>query len=105
MTDETLLRDLLEAGARGYVLKSDAGQHLIAAIQSLADHRPFLTGRALELLLENFLAKVQRIRRPLTDREQSIVQLIAEGHSNQQAADVLNLSIKTVEIAPGLGHA
>ena len=40
--DENLLRELLEAGARGYLLKSDAGQHLISAIQSLADHRPFL---------------------------------------------------------------
>jgi DNA-binding NarL/FixJ family response regulator len=95
--DETLLRDLLKAGARGYLLKSDAGQHLISAIQALADHRPFLSGRASELLLEYFLAKMPRNDQPLTNREQSVVKLIAEGHSNQQAADVLNLSIKTVE--------
>jgi DNA-binding NarL/FixJ family response regulator len=93
---ETLLRDLLEAGARGYVLKSNAGQHLISAIQALADHRPFLAGGALEVLLKT-LVKVRGRDRPLTDREQSIVKLIAEGHSNQQAAEVLGLSVKTIE--------
>ena len=94
---EILLRELLEAGARGYVLKSDAGQHLISAIQALADHRPFLSGGALEVLLKTFLVKAWRRDRPLTDREQSIVKLIAEGHSNRQTAAVLGLSVKTVE--------
>jgi len=95
--DESLLHDLLEAGARGYVLKSDAGQHLTSAIQALADRRPFFTGRASELLLETFLSKAHRIKQTLSNREQSVVQLIAEGHSNKQVATVLNLSIKTVE--------
>jgi DNA-binding NarL/FixJ family response regulator len=95
--DESLLRDLLAAGARGYVLKSDAPQHLIAAVQSLADHKPFFTARASELLLQTFLGQVQRVRPSLTDRQQSIVKLIAEGHSNREIAAVLNLSIKTIE--------
>jgi DNA-binding NarL/FixJ family response regulator len=95
--DEKLLRDLLAAGARGYVLKSDAAQHLISAVQALADHKPFFTARASELLLATFLDKAQRIRPPLSDRQQSIVKLIAEGHSNKKIAAVLNLSIKTVE--------
>ena len=94
---ETLLRELLEAGARGYVLKSDAGQHLISAIQALADHRPFLSAELRRFCSKTFLVKVRRIDRPLTDREQSIVKLIAEGHSNRQTADVLGLSVKTVE--------
>ncbi len=95
--DEKLLRELLAAGARGYLLKSDAPQHLIAAIQSLADHRPYLTGKASEVLLETFVGQVRRMDRPLTDRQQSIVQLIAEGHSSKQIGAILNLNLKTVE--------
>ena len=56
--DEKLLHDLWAAGARGYVLKSDAPQHLIAAIQALADHKPFFTARASELLLATFVGQV-----------------------------------------------
>ncbi len=95
--DEVLLRELLAAGARGYVLKSDAGQHLISAVQSLAVHKSFFTGRASELLLDTFLSRVKGIDRPLTDREQGIVKLIAEGHTNKEIAAVLGISIKTVE--------
>jgi DNA-binding NarL/FixJ family response regulator len=95
--DENLLRELLAAGARGYVLKSDAQQHLISAVQSLAAHKSFFAGRASELLVGTFLTKVRRMGRPLTGREQSIVQLIAEGHSNKQIARLLNISIKTAE--------
>jgi DNA-binding NarL/FixJ family response regulator len=78
--DKNVLREMLAAGARGYLLNSDAPQHLMAAIQSLAAHRPFLTGEACEMLLETFLTQVRRIDRPLTDRQQAIVQLAAEGH-------------------------
>ena len=51
--DENRLRDLLNAGARGYVLKSDAGDHLISAVQSLAAHKPYFTDSAIAALLEN----------------------------------------------------
>jgi len=90
--DEHLLRNMVKAGARGYVLKSDAGECLISAIQTLAAHRPFFTGRALEALE----APPQRDQ-PLTNREQGIVQLVAEGHSHKQIARILNISAKTVE--------
>ena len=95
--DEELLRELLVAGARGYVLKSDAGQHLISAVQSLAEHKPFFTDRASQVLLETFLTKAGQVKPILTGREQVVVQLVAEGHSNKEMAAVLNVSIKTVE--------
>ena len=95
---DTLFGELLGAGARGYLLKSDARQHLIAAIESLAAHKPYFTGKMSETLLRAFLAKDRRATDSmLTPRERSIVQLIAEGHSNKQIAGVLNVSVKTVE--------
>jgi DNA-binding NarL/FixJ family response regulator len=95
--DEKVLRDLLRAGARGYVLKSDAEQHLIAAIQSLAARKPFFTGGASQVLLNTFLAQAGKVAPALTGREQNIVQLVAEGHTNKELAAVLNISVKTVE--------
>ena len=95
--DEELLRELLVAGARGYVLKSDAGQHLISAVQSLADHKPFFTDRVSEVLLDSFLTKAGQVKPILTGREQVVVQLVAEGHTNKEIAAVLGISIKTVE--------
>ncbi len=95
--DEELLRELLVAGARGYVLKSDAGQHLISAVQSLAEHKPFFTDRTSQVLLDTFLSKAGQVKPILTDREQVVVQLVAEGHTNKEIAAVLGISIKTVE--------
>ena len=103
--DESLLREALSAGARGYVLKSDAGQHLISAVQSLAEHKPYFTDRASQVLLENFLTEADKVKQILTGREQVVVQLVAEGHSNKEAAAVLNVSIKTVETHRATDHA
>ncbi len=80
--DENLLREALSAGARSYVQKSDAGQHLISAVQALAEHKPFFTDRASQILLKNFLTEADKVQQILTDREQVVVQLVAEGHSN-----------------------
>ena len=95
--DESLLHEALSAGARSYVQKSDAGQHLISAVQSLAEHKPYFTDRASQVLLKNFLTEADKVKHILTGREQVVVQLVAEGHSNKEAAAVLNVSIKTVE--------
>ena len=92
--DENLFRDLLNAGARGYVLKSDAGQHLISAVQALAAHKPYFTDSAFATLLETFLTKAGQL---LSSRELNVVQLVAEGLSNKQIAAVLSTSINTVE--------
>jgi DNA-binding NarL/FixJ family response regulator len=93
---EELVGDVLEAGARAYLLKSDAREHLIAAVEALAVHKPFVSGQISEKLLETFL---HRDRPPavLSARERTVVQLIAEGNSNKQIGAMLNLSIKTIE--------
>jgi DNA-binding NarL/FixJ family response regulator len=94
---ELLLREALEAGARGYLLKSDARKFLIAAVESLSQHKPFFTGRVSEALLNAFLSQGQTTDGVLTARERGVVQLIAEGHSNKEAAQILGLNLKTVE--------
>ena len=95
---DALLREVLEAGARGFLLKSDADDYLIAAVHALSQHKPFFTGKVSEKLVETFLVKSGPSPAPLlTAREKSVVQLIAEGKTNKQMADVLGLSSKTVE--------
>ena len=95
--NEKLVQELLQAGARGYLLKSDAKTHLIEAITSLASHRPFFTKKISEALLDVYLARPERIASAITSRERTVVQLIAEGHTNKEVARVLNISLKTVE--------
>ena len=95
---DALVGDLLEAGARAYLLKSDANQFLIAAVEALADHQPFFTRQVSEHLLNSFLT-VNRLKHDgaLSPRERLIVQLIAEGHGNKEIGEILNLSPKTIE--------
>ena len=97
-----LIQDLLQAGALGYLLKSDAKHLLLTAVETVAEHKPFFTGMASEALLQSFLTKGNDS--PLTGRERSVVQLIAEGHSNKKIASILNLSVKTVETHRAAAH-
>jgi DNA-binding NarL/FixJ family response regulator len=95
---DVLLGELLEAGARAYLLKSDAKQYLIAAIEALAEHKPFFTGKVSQKLLEAFLSVHSgRIDSSLSARERMIVQMIAEGRTNKEIGAILNLSVKTIE--------
>ena len=95
---DALVRELLEAGARAYLLKSEAKQNLIAAVASLVNHKPFFTGRVSEHLLDACLTAYRRKGGgALSPRERMIVQLIAEGHANKKMAAILNLSVKTIE--------
>lgn len=94
---EPLIRELLAAGARGYLLKSDARRFLIAAVDALARHQPFFTGRVSEALLSAYLAKDGASADVLTPRERGVVQLIAEGRTNKEVAQVLGINLKTVE--------
>jgi DNA-binding NarL/FixJ family response regulator len=93
--EQELIRDLLEAGVRGYVLKSDAGTSLINAVEAALEHRPFFTANVSEELLHSFLSQARH--HLLTARELSIVQMVAQGSSNKQIADTLGISRKTVE--------
>jgi DNA-binding NarL/FixJ family response regulator len=94
---DMVVREVLEAGARGFLLKSDAPQFLMAALKALAAHRPFFTSTVSETLLEAYLGKKVSKEAVLTLREQSIVKLIAESKTNKEIADLLSISIKTVE--------
>ena len=100
---EQVVREVLEAGARGYVLKSDAGRDLVAAVESLSQHKPFFTSHVSEMVLEGYL-KGRGAREesgtpdwPLTAREREIVQLLVEGKSNKEVAGAMRISVKTVE--------
>jgi DNA-binding NarL/FixJ family response regulator len=95
---DALVGELLSAGARAYLLKSEAKEHLIAAVESLAGHKAFFTGTVSERLRDAFVASHQSKQgTTLTPRERVVVQLIAEGNSNKKISSLLNLSIKTVE--------
>jgi DNA-binding NarL/FixJ family response regulator len=93
---DALVGEVLQAGARAYVLKSEGVEQVVQAVKALANHRPFLTGDWSERILEGFLEKQAR-GGSLSPRERVIVQLIAEGHSNREMSSILNLSIKTIE--------
>lgn len=96
---EALVRDLLRTGARGFLLKSDASDQLIAAVAALSCHQPYFTSRVSETLLAHYLAHPgdAQDRQTLTAREREVVQLIAEGQSNKQVSTTLSISLKTVE--------
>lgn len=101
---EELVRTVLEAGARGFLLKSDAAQDLIAAVEALQRNRTFFTSRVGKMVLAGYLGQTCSSSQPeitgvrdLTGREREIVQLLVEGNSTKEVACQLNLSIKTAE--------
>jgi DNA-binding NarL/FixJ family response regulator len=100
---EELAREVLHAGARGYVLKSDADQSLIAAIESLRQHKPFLTSTVTEFVLDDYVRRSETdddgvsTVPAVTAREREIIQVLAEGKSNKEAASTLGISVKTIE--------
>ena len=100
---EKLVGDVLAAGARGYILKSDTPRLLVAAVTSLAQHQPFFTGKVAEVVLSGYLNPGKIRHSPagpgphLTSRECEIVQLLAEGKTNKEIAVALGVSIKTVD--------
>lgn len=94
---EDLILEVLRAGARGYVLKSDTERHLLAAIDALSIHRPYFSGVISETLLERFLDSAPTAQATLTHREREVVQLIAEGRINKEVGHLLDISVKTVE--------
>ena len=98
---EQVIREVLAAGARGYVLKSDAGRDLITAVEALSHHKTFFTSRVAEMVLQKYLdgnpEQVNSEATSLTPREREVVQLVAEGRTNKEVATTLNISVKTAE--------
>jgi len=100
---EQLVGEMLAAGAHGYILKADTSRLLVSAIESLAQHKPFFTGKVSEVVLNGYLNRGDVTNRAngllehLTAREREIVQLLAEGKTNKEVAVALGVSIKTVD--------
>jgi DNA-binding NarL/FixJ family response regulator len=95
---QDVIEDILSAGARGYLLKADANDHLITAVQALGRHEAYISGKLSADLLDTLLERRKHGKRdPLTPRERTVVQLIAEGHTNRDAGAKLGVSLKTIE--------
>jgi DNA-binding NarL/FixJ family response regulator len=98
---EQIVREVLEVGARGFLLKSDAARDLVSAIQALQRRTTFFTSSVAEMVLNGFLDRNGDTPKPfkdrLTPREREVVQLLAEGKTSKEVAVVLNLSVKTAE--------
>jgi DNA-binding NarL/FixJ family response regulator len=100
---EQVMRQVLQSGARGLVLKSDADRDLLEAVEAVARKRHFFTTRLSELVLGGYLAgpaakdKVKSKVAQLTERECEVVRLLADGMSSKEAATQLQISIRTVE--------
>jgi DNA-binding NarL/FixJ family response regulator len=102
-TDQ-LVREVLRAGARGFLFKSDAGRDLITAVEALQQGRTFFTTRVSQLVLNGFLDRDQPGEESpdsnfelLTSREREVIQLLAEGKTSKEVAVALSLSVKTAE--------
>jgi DNA-binding NarL/FixJ family response regulator len=94
---EQLIREVLGAGARGFVLKSDAAKDLVSAVQALEGHRTFFASR-VQNILDNYFSPTSAMNLPnLTNREREVLQLIAEGKTTKEVAVALGCSVKTAE--------
>ncbi|MFY9905400.1 MAG: response regulator transcription factor [Terriglobales bacterium] len=99
---DRVVREAFEAGAQGFVLKSDASRDLVAAIHALGHGNTFFTARVSRIVLSGYLQHVQstkneQIAPTLTPREREVIQLVAEGESSKQVAARLGISPKTAE--------
>jgi DNA-binding NarL/FixJ family response regulator len=97
---EALAQEVLAAGARGYLLKNDAPEMLAQAIEALAAGSTFFTPKVSDLVMSSLArpgSNPEPPRSRLTPRERELVQLLAEGKSNKEAADALGISLNTVE--------
>jgi DNA-binding NarL/FixJ family response regulator len=100
--DETFLLRALSAGAQAYLLKDAAETDLVQAVKSVATHKMFFSPTITRTLMQDYMRQMQREKIEdsydlLTDREKEVLQLLAEGKSNKEAAAVLELSLYTVE--------
>ena len=100
---DQLIREIVDAGVRGYIVKSDSDRDLLIAVETLAKHKPFFTPHATEVILGSFntggpVKEVpELVSDRLTSREREIVQLLAEGKSSKEVASSLGISVKTAE--------
>ena len=101
---DQLIRDTVEAGAHGYVMKSDSERDLVRAVETLANHKPFFTSRATEVMASTVNTTARSLaynpegaKDRLTAREREVVQLLCEGQTSREVAEHLGMSVRTVE--------
>jgi DNA-binding NarL/FixJ family response regulator len=100
---DQLIREIIDAGAHGYVLKTDSDRDLLLAVESLARHKPFFTSKAKRVIHNEFIREGKFtnistvLHNPLSSREREIVQLLAEGKNSREVSLSLGISVKTVE--------
>ena len=100
---DSLIRDILDVGARGYILKTDVGTDLVKAVESLRWNKTFFTQRVSQMVLDGYLKGDSRVSNSdsegtrLTPRQREVVQLLAEGKSSKEVAVALDVSVKTAE--------
>lgn len=97
-----LMRDLLQAGARSYVFKSDLSTDLASAVEASSQHGNFFTSKVAQMMYQDYVRRKPSASgggtpRPLTSRQREVVRLLAEGKSNKEVASILGISVKTAE--------
>jgi len=99
--EEDLIRQALDSGARGFMLKTEAARHLVAAIEALAEGKPFFTPSASQVVLQGYLdgnpGRPRNSSSTLSSREREVIQMLAEGKSNKEIASELDISVRTAE--------
>ncbi|NBJ10694.1 response regulator [Microvirga arsenatis] len=96
--NEDVIRDILHAGARGYLLKTEDDAEITRAVHALLRKQPYFSPQVAQTLLDTFLSGGKTVAsETLTSREREVIQLVAEGHSNRDIAERWQVSIKTVE--------
>jgi two-component system response regulator NreC len=101
-SDESYIIRALGAGARAYLLKDATDEDLLPAVRAVAAGKPYFSPAVTAVLVEDYVRRLQSrgltdSYHLLTDREKEVLQLLAEGRSNKEVANVLDLSLSTVE--------
>lgn len=101
--EEEYFYEVIRAGAMGYVLKDAAPTELVSAIRAVAEGKAFLTPRVTRILVNDYLKRIESgekvaVYDGLTEREREVLKLIASGNTNQEIANLLHLSVNTVQV-------
>lgn len=100
---DTMIREMLDTGVKGYVLKSDAARDLVVAVEALQHNKTFFTSKVAEMILDGYLKKAKNPTETepaasrITPRQREILKLLAEGKTSKDVAVALGMSTKTVE--------